>query len=114
MTYGTRVKIDAVRQLAYTALSTSFTALGGPTTTHTRIFRLVNTTNTDVYISVDGVTNNFRLASGSFLLLDLSTNRIQDDGLFLMVGTQFYVATVTGSAASGNVWLEILSGAGGT
>ena len=52
------------------------------------------------------------MAANSFLIIDLSTNKIRDDGLFLAIGTQFYVKQVTGPS-SGSVWIEVIHGEGG-
>src|ERR1044071_869662 len=113
MAFGTRAQFDAVRELAFGSISGTYAALGGPLTDHARIIRFVNSSNVEVYVSADGVTDNIRLAASSFFLIDFSTNKIQDDGLFQAVGTQFYVKQVSGAPASGAVWCEVVSGAGG-
>lgn len=113
MAFGTRAKLDEVRELAFGGIGAAYAALGTPLTDHARIVRFVNSTNVEVYISVDGVNNYIRMSAGSFVLYDFSTNRIQDDGLFVSIGTQFYVKQVSGAPASGAVWCEVVSGTGG-
>lgn len=113
MAFGTKAKLDPVREVAFGGISGAYAPIGTPLTVHARILRFVNSTTSEVYISDDGVTNNIRLAASSFFLMDLSTNRIQDDGLFQAVGTQFYVKQVTGAPTVGAVWLEVVSGSGG-
>lgn len=113
MAYGTRAQFDAVRELAFGSLSGTYAALGTALTDHARIVRIANGTDAQMYVSVDGSTNNFRLAANSFALFDFSTNKIRDDGLFVAVGTQFYVKQVSAAATTGGIWIEVVSAAGG-
>ena len=113
MAYGTRVAFDPVRQLAFGAFTGTLTALGTPLGDNVRLISFSNSTNQDVYISFDGVNNHLRLVSNSFKLLDLSANKIRDDGLFLAAGTQLYAAYVGTLGTSGNVWAEVMFAEGG-
>lgn len=113
MAYGTRAKFEAVREIAFGSVGATYTAVGGAITDHARLVRFVNTMNDEVYISLDGTTDQLRLAAGSFLLLDVSTNKIRDDGLFIPVGTVFYVKEVGGGQTSGSVWIEVVGAEGG-
>lgn len=113
MAYGTRVAFDAVRELAFGSISGTYAALGTPTADNARLLSISNSTDADVYISFDGTTNHLRLVANSFKLLDLSANKIRDDGLFIAVGTQVYVKQVSGAPTSGAVWAEIMSAEGG-
>jgi len=113
MAFGTKAQFDAVRELAFGGISGTYAVVGSPLTDHARIVRIVNSTNAEIYISINGVTNHIRMAVGSFVLFDFSTNRIQDDGLFLSVGVQFWAKQVTGAATSGSVWVEVVSAIGG-
>lgn len=113
MAYGTKVAYEAVREVAAAAVGAAYGAIGTATTDHTRICRIVSTLDADVYISIDGTVDHIRVASGSFVLYDYSTNKIQDDGLFLASGTTFYVKRVSAAATTGSLWIEILYGRGG-
>jgi hypothetical protein len=113
MAFGTRAQFDAVRQLAFGSISGTYAAVGTALTDHARIVILSNSTDADMYASVDGVTNNFRIAPNSFRLIDFSTNKIRDDGLFVSVGTQFYVKQVSAAPTRGAFWIEVVFAAGG-
>jgi len=113
MGYGTRVKFDPVREIAFGDVSGTYATVGTPIADHVRILAFNNGMDEDLYISFDGVTDNLRIASNSFKLYDLSTNRIRDDGLFLAVGTQIYVREVGSSVSSGDFWVEVMYGEGG-
>jgi hypothetical protein len=113
MAYGTRVKFDEVREIAFGDISGAYATVGTPIGDHVRILGFNNGMDEDLYISFDGQTDNLRIASNSFKLYDLSTNRIRDDGLFLAVGTQIYVKEVSSSPTQGDFWVEVMYGEGG-
>lgn len=113
MAYGTRAKFDAVRELAFGSISGTYAAVGTALTDHARLVRFVNATDAQLYISLDGVTDQIRMAANSFFILDFSANKIRDDGLFLPIGTIFYTKQVSGAPSTGSLWIEVVSGAGG-
>lgn len=113
MGYGTRIRVDPVREIAFGSVSGTYVAVGTPTADHARIIDFNNGMDQDLYISLDGVTDHFRIASNSFKLLDLSTNKIRDDGLFLSSGTQIYVREVSASVTTGDFWVEVIYAEGG-
>ncbi len=113
MAFGTRAEFDEVREVAFGSIGASYSAIGTALTDHARIIRFVNSTDDEVYISSDGSTNNFRMSANSFILFDFSTNKIRDDGLFVAIGTQFYVKRVSGAPTEGAVWIEVVSATGG-
>lgn len=113
MAYGIRAEFDTVRELAFGSISGSYAAIGTALTQQARVLTINNSTNVDIYVSTDGTNNNLRVAANSYKLIDFSTNRIRDDGLFVAIGTQFYARQVSGAAASGAVWIEVIYAAGG-
>lgn len=113
MAFGTRATFDAIRELDFGDISSSYAAIGTPLSDNTRIISFNNGTNEAVYVSIDGSTDNLRLRGNSFKLLDLSANKIRDDGLFLPAGLQFYIKEVSSSPTSGSVWIEVLYAEGG-
>jgi hypothetical protein len=112
MAFGTRVQFNPLGEVAFGSITGSYTAFGPPLPGHARIVVFTNATDKDVYVSVDGSTNNFRIASNSFKLFDFSTNRIQNDGLFVQEGTQFYIKYAS-APGSGSAWIEVITAAGG-
>jgi hypothetical protein len=113
MAYGTRVKVDPLRELDFGDISGTYAAVGTPMTDHVRILSLNNGCDEDLYVSLDGVNDHFRLPKNSFALLDLSSNKIREDGLFLSIGTQIYVKEVSASVSTGAFWLTVVYGEGG-
>lgn len=113
MAFGTKVQFDAVREVAFGSVGASFSAVGTALTDHARLIRFVNSLDNEIYVSYDGVNNNFRMAPNSYILFDFSTNKIRDDGLFVSVGTQFYVKRVSAAPTKGSMWIEVVYASGG-
>lgn len=113
MAYGTRVKFEPVRELGFGSISGTYATVGTPLADHTRIITFQNGCDQDLYISFDGVADHLRIASNSFKLLDLSANKVRNDGLFLSIGTQVYVKEVSASVTSGTFWVEVMYAEGG-
>lgn len=113
MAYGTRVFFDPVREVAFGSVTANYTALGTALNDYGRIITIVNSTDAEIYISIDGVTNHLRLPGNSFKLIDLTTNRIGQEEFFLANRTQFFVKRVSGAPTTGSVWIEIIVAKGG-
>ena len=113
MAFGTRVKFGPVREIDFGDVGASYVAIGTPLTDYTRIISFQNGLDQEVYISFDGITDNLRMANNSFKLLDLSANKIRDDGLFIATGTQVYIKEVSASVSSGSFWFETMYAEGG-
>lgn len=101
-------RFDVVRTLAFGSISGTYTAVGTPVLRNWREFRISNTTDGAVYISVDQVNDNFYLPAHSFVLWDLATNAIpigETDSFVLAVNTQFYVKS-SAVLTIGGVFIE--------
>ena len=114
MTFGKRVNFEPVREVAFGGIGAAYAALGGPTIDYPRIFSIYNTTNTDVYISLNATTNHMRIPAASSIVRDLTTNKVRDDGFFIPKGTTFYQKRAGAAPAAGNVWIEVIYADGGT
>lgn len=73
---GCRVKPEAVREIAFGALTTAFQPLGAAVNGFLRYIFLDNGTDTDMYLSLDGFTDHFRVRPGQAQVFDLKTNDI--------------------------------------
>lgn len=114
MAYGTRVFFEPIREVAFGGIGAAYTAVGTGTTDYTRLFLVNNSTDKDVYISLDGTTNHLRVNAGSGQIYDLTANKVQDDGFFVKKTTVFYVKrTAMGAPTSGSVWIQVLAAEGG-
>lgn len=109
MSYGRHVTFDTLREVLSGSIAASYTKVGGITTTDARIVLLVNSTDKALYISIDGATNIARVPSGTSQVLEFTTNRVDEQGFFLSIGTQFYVnRTEAGAPGSGSIAIEVI------
>ena len=71
---GANIKPEAVREIAFSALNTSYQQLGPDTQGFLRYLAIDNGTDQDIYVSLDGVTDQFRCRAYSAKVYDLKTN----------------------------------------
>lgn len=101
-----RANFEPIRELAFGAIGAAYAVVGTETTHPIRLVRFVNMTDVDIYISIDGTNNQARLTAGSFLLLDIETNREVPNKFAFPAGTFFYVKAVSSLPSSGDFWIE--------
>lgn len=104
--FSTRLRVEAARSLAFGSIAAGYTAVGTPFDHPISILYFFNSTNETVWLSFDGVVDHVPLASGSFLLLDITTNKANQIGLFAEKGTQMYVKRLSGAPASGSLYIS--------
>jgi hypothetical protein len=98
---GARLKPEAIREVAFGAITANYVQMGGNLLGPTRLIYIANTTDQDCYISFDGVTNQYRILSNTFRLIDCKTN----DGFF-DAGQAIYLKYVSTPPESGLVFVE--------
>ena len=105
------VRMDSIRSKAFASITGSYTTLGAALSNNWRVFKITNNTNGDMFISLDGTTDNLFVPANSFTLYDLSTNaaNVQDtDGFVMQIGSQFYIkyCTAPTGPTTGAVYVE--------
>jgi len=108
MAFKNRLKIEEIRTTAFGGIGAAYAAVGGAVGSPARIFILTNLTDADVYFSIDGVTNHLIVPSNSFKLIDVSANKIREDGFFVEEGTIFYAKRVAGAPSAGSIYIEVI------
>jgi len=108
MAYPKRITIDAARTVAFGGIGAAYAAVGGAVATAARIVILNNLTDQTLWISADGVNDQFILPAGGFKLIDVSANRTTVENYFIPEGTVFYVRHAGVAPTSGSVYVEIL------
>jgi hypothetical protein len=98
MAFTNRAEFESLRTLAYTGISGTYAAIGGPTISPTKAFRIINNTDGDMIVSDDpnNTSGKWLLPKNTYVSWDLSTNRDgnSNENSFLM-GTTFYVKQIT-------------------
>lgn len=109
MALGKQLRAQPVRTLAAGSVGASYTAIGVPNDKPDGILQFQNLTDASVMFSFDGVNDHFPLAANSFFVLDVSTNKAVQDGMYLSIGTQFYVKRI-GVPSTGSIYISLYYG----
>ncbi len=101
-----RWRAEEIRSLNFDELDVDYVPLGGPMEHPIVNYRIQNLSNQDILISYDGVTDQDYVSAGSFVLLDVSSNKGKGDVLALAKGDIVYVKPATSAPSSGAVALS--------
>lgn len=104
--FSTRLRVEPARILAFGSIAANYTAVGTPFTHPIVLLYVLNGSNEAVWFSFDGIIDHVPLAPQSFLLLDVSSNKINPSGLMIEKGTQMYVKQLSAAPTSGGVFIS--------
>lgn len=109
MGFTNKAQVDALRTVAYTSVTGSYTAVGSPFAYQARIICFTNTTDKDMLFSMNGSTDQLIVPTGSFKLFDITTNHkpVNQDDFVFAIGTQWYVKYAA-APGSGAIYLEVV------
>jgi hypothetical protein len=94
----------AFEPLRSVAIAAGYSNLGTPLAHPIRMFKITNNSTADITVSYDGgVTDHEFLPANSFLLLDITSNKVWDCQFCLATGTQVAVK----GAGAGTVYLSV-------
>lgn len=108
MVFVQYVQFDTLREMAFGSITSSYQLVGPVFTVNPRILAFNNSTNEDLYISTDGVTNMLRIASNSFKLYDLQMNKSDTGDNFFPKGTGIWVKETGTLPNAGSFWVEAI------
>lgn len=106
MTYGKKVVFNDIREMAFGSVTGSYQRIGTVFGHAVQVVILNSTLDVDVYISFDGTNNQFRVASNSFKLLDISANSTFNGYLFIAKGDGVFIKNAGSAPTEGNFWVE--------
>jgi len=104
MAFKQALQYDTIRSLD-TSTASSYASLGSELTYPTCIVKIINVSNKDLIISVDGTNDVDYVPAGSFVLYDITTNAVDNNILFIPANRQYYAKTSDGAAGTGKVYL---------
>lgn len=100
---GASLKPEAVREIDFSVLTGTFQVFGPVFTGWVRYMTMDNNTDQDVYLSKDGVKDQWRVRSGTSKIYDVKNN-----DMFLSPGDQLYIRYKGVVAPTrGDVFVEI-------
>lgn len=103
---------EPLRSAAFGSITGTLAPLGSPFAYPARVVFFTNGTDATIYLSWNSTSNMFALLPGSSLSLDLTTNKSFDDGLYMAIGTQAYIAYES-APTDGTVYLSLVYGTSG-
>ena len=107
MSYTRKLVYDTIRSVD-TATATTYVKVGTALSTNASIVKMVNLSNKNLLISIDGSTDVDILPSNGFWLYDVTSDSPQESGsVFVEKGRQYWVKTTDGAAGTGLVYLII-------
>jgi len=109
MSSSIRLAVDEVRTLGFASIVAGYTGIGTRFEHPARIIFVQNLTDKLLMFSFDGVTDHFPLAPNGYLLLDITSNKTQEQGLYLAEGSRLYVREID-NPTSGSVYLTLFYG----
>jgi hypothetical protein len=104
-------QFETLRSIAFGSITSSFTPIGNPFLNTLRMFRIVNNSDGDVFISTDGINDQLFVPAGTFVLYDVAANSGIDSNFRIQAGTQFYVA-YSSAPSKNSVYVEAIYGRG--
>lgn len=111
MALGKQLRVEAVRTLDAGDIGVDYVKVGVSSTRASGILQFQNLTDATLMFSFDGVIDHFPLPANGYFVLDVSTNKAVADGMFLSIGTQFYVKQIE-APTSGSVYITMYYGRG--
>jgi len=107
-----RLGAEPVRSLAFGSMADTYAVVGTALEHPSHCVILQNLTDVLLMVSIDGTNDNYVLPNSGQIIIDISTNRKDDDGFFISTGTNFYVRHITASAPTvGSVYVSTMYGA---
>lgn len=100
---GANIKPEAIREIAFGSLTTSYQAFGPPFKRPVRAFSMDSDLDADVYVTLDPTEDQFRCRSEEQKVWDLKTN-----DLLANPGDQLYIR-LKSAASSGDFFMEVIT-----
>ena len=109
MKFSTRIEFDELRRLGFGSIGAAYTSIGDALAYPARMIILQNFTDAMLVFSDDGVTDKLILGAYNPLVLDITTNGTDANGLYLGAGDRLYVKQEE-IPLTGSVFLTVIYG----
>lgn len=106
---SSRIAYEPLRSLAFGGISAVYAGVGLPFANPVRQLMIDNTTDINLIISFDGVTDHAFVASNTGRVLDYCSNKNDMAGTLEQPAyVRLYVKQESGAAAEGNVYVTVI------
>ncbi len=100
---GALIKPEPIREIVFGDITTSYQQFGPQFTRLVRFFTMDNDMDVDIYLSLDGVTDQFRCRPEEAKVFDLKTN-----DCLINPGDFLYIRAIS-AASSGDCFVESIT-----
>jgi hypothetical protein len=107
-----RLEIEPAKDRLCSDIAAVYRTLGTAITHRARMILFQNFTNSDLWISKNGVDDHIPLGARSFILLDVMSNQTaQGMSFYIAKGTQFYVKWLElAGPTAGSIYMTVFYG----
>lgn len=106
MAYTQRLQYENIRS-ADTASATTYLLLGTPLAQASSLIKMVNLSNKNILVSIDGVNAVDICPANGFWLYDVTSDSPKSSDVFVDKGRQYSIKTTDGAAGTGLVYLVV-------
>lgn len=103
-----RVEYLTRQERAASTFDGTYQTLGDPLEFPAVLIKVINNSNQDIDVSIDGVTDHDFVPASSFFLYDLRANHGVLSEFVFIQGTQFYINGTMDAGNTGDVYLIVL------
>ena len=109
LSFGSKVSWETIRSLAFGSIAAGYMGVGTALTYPARLLIIQNFTDEQVMFSFDGADDHFTLVSGAQTVLDITSNKTNQENFFMSKGDRLYVRRV-GVPTIGSVYFSVVYG----
>ena len=110
MGLSSRAEYAELRRVLFGAISGVYVTVGTKVGNAPVAVTLINNTDADLVLSVNGAEDHQDFPAGISIVLDLSSNTVNEKGLYFEKGTQFYIKSLSALPTSGYFSLSYIYG----
>lgn len=110
MSRSIRLVPETARSLAAGSIGAAYMGVGTSFTKPIRMLLIQNLTDESLMFSFDGVNDHLPLPTDGYILLDVTSNKAREDGLYFAEGTRIYVKEIS-TPTTGSVYVTTFYGA---
>lgn len=112
MAASVQIRSETQRSLAFGSIGENYTLIASALARPVRILIVQNLTDALLQFSYDGFVNHFVLPAGGQMIIDGTTNRVENaNGFFFSIGTRISVKRIE-TPTKGSVYLSTLYAGG--
>lgn len=107
---ASRLQFEDLRSLAFGSISGTYAGVGTSLSNPARAIIVNNATDVLLIFSIDGVNDHFVLPASTSIVLDIQSNKSNQEGFYMAKGDRLYVQDNGSAATSGAVYFSAIYG----